>query len=251
MTIELLEALEARSGIVCAIGAGGKKTTLYAIARCYPGRVAVTATVHNPYFPDDLEATEVIDREEFLPARLAALGDTQRIAYACPGTREGRNAGVDPVLIRRIHEAQGFDLTLVKADGARMRWIKVPKQGEPVLPPGTDTVLVMVSARALGEVLSDRTAHRPGRIAAVTGARIGAPFSPLHLARLLAHEDGLLAGAGDTRAIPVINMVDDEVRLGLAQDAAEAILAASPRFDRVVLARMRDASKPLVAVVRR
>ncbi len=251
MTTGLIDALEAHSGIVCAIGAGGKKTLLYTLARVHPGRVAVTATVHNPFFPESLEATEVVDRAEALEARLEALGDTRLVAYACVGRKAGRNAGVDPSLIRRFHDSRGFDLTLVKADGARMRWLKVPKPGEPVLPPRPDTVLLIVSARALGEPLGDRIAHRAERVAEVTGAGIGSPFSPLHMARLLTHREGLLAGVGDARAIPVINMVDDDLRLDLARQAADAILDASSRFDRVVLARMRDASDPLVAVIRR
>jgi len=251
MTTGLVEALEARSGIVCAIGAGGKKTTLYAIARTHPGRVAITATVYTPYFPQDLGASQVIDREEALPPRLEGLREARRVAYACPGDKPGRHAGVDPALIRSIHDSLGFDLTLVKADGARMRWIKAPKPGEPVLPPGTGTILVVVAARALGEPLGDRTAHRPDWVATITGAKIGMPFSPLHLARLLSHRDGLLAGTGDIRAIPVINMVDDDVRLGLAREAADAILEASSRFDRVVLARMKNPDEPVVAVIRR
>ena len=57
---DLLDVLEAREGIVCAIGAGGKKSTLYALARHHPGKVAITATVYNTFFPADLDAVEVI-----------------------------------------------------------------------------------------------------------------------------------------------------------------------------------------------
>lgn len=251
MTVKLIDALEADSGIVCAIGAGGKKTTLYAIARCHPGRVAITSTVYIPYFPDDMGAAVVVDRETALQGRLEALRTSPRVAYACPGTKSGRHAGVDPALILRFHDALRFDLTLVKADGARMRWIKAPKPGEPVLPRGTSTVLVVVSARALGQPLGNRTAQRPERIAAMTGADVGAPFTPLHMARLLTHDEGLMAGAGNARAIPVINMVDDQASLGLARKVAELALDASPRLDRVVLSRMDHSSDPIVAVVRR
>jgi probable selenium-dependent hydroxylase accessory protein YqeC len=251
MTVKLIDALEAESGIVCAIGAGGKKTTLYAIARHHPGRVAITSTVYIPYFPDDIDAAVVVDREAALQTRLEALGTTPRVAYACPGTKSGRHAGVDPALIRRVHDCLRFDLTLVKADGARMRWIKAPKPGEPVLPPGTSIVLVVVSARALGQPLGNRTAQRPDRIAAITGAEIGAPFTPLHMARLLTHEEGLLAGTGNARTIPVVNMVDDEASLGLARKVAETVLDVSPRLDRVVLSRMDHSSDPVVAIIRR
>jgi probable selenium-dependent hydroxylase accessory protein YqeC len=132
-----------------------------------------------------------------------------------------------------------------------MRWIKAPKPGEPVLPPGTSIVLVVVSARALGQPLGNRTAQRPDRIAAITGAEIGAPFTPLHMARLLTHEEGLLAGTGNARTIPVVNMVDDEASLGLARKVAETVLDVSPRLDRVVLSRMDHSSDPVVAIIRR
>ena len=50
MTI-LLRALGIEQGIIAAIGAGGKKSLLYAIAAEVPGRVAWTSTVHTPTPP--------------------------------------------------------------------------------------------------------------------------------------------------------------------------------------------------------
>ncbi len=248
---DLLDILEAHSGIVCAIGAGGKKTALYAIAARHPGRVALTATVFTPFFPEDLDADEVIAENDALFTRLEALRGSKRVAYASPGSKAGRHGGVDAELVRRIHEDMNFDLTLVKADGARMRWIKAPEAGEPVLPPDTDTVLVMVSARALGEPLGERIAHRPEKVSAITGAPLGEPFGPEHMARLLTHPDGLMAGTGETALIPVINMVDDEDRRQLATRTAEIALERSSRFERVVLAQMRDRRTPVVAILDR
>jgi hypothetical protein len=50
--------------------------------------------------------------------------------------------------------------------------------------------------------------------------------------------------------VPVINMVDDGARLGLARQAAREALALTRRFDRVVLAAM-TAAEPIVEVVAR
>jgi hypothetical protein len=50
--------------------------------------------------------------------------------------------------------------------------------------------------------------------------------------------------------VPVINMVDDPERLRLATETAQRALALTARFDRVVLARLKD-SEPVVAVVER
>jgi len=51
--------------------------------------------------------------------------------------------------------------------------------------------------------------------------------------------------------VPLINMVDDDAREVLARRAAEVALGLSDRFDRVILACLARADRPLVAVVRR
>jgi probable selenium-dependent hydroxylase accessory protein YqeC len=249
---DLLELFGADRGIVCAIGAGGKKSTLYRIAEAHDGPWALTATVFTTTFPEMLNLTAVVqDADSLAGAVLAAAAKHRRLGYARPSDKPGRYAGVDPDLIREIHHQAGLALTLVKADGARMRWLKAPKEGEPVLPAGCTTVIPVLSARALGEPLSPRTAHRPERVAAVAGVHEGDIVTPAHLARLLIADAGLLQGVGDQQVVPVINMVDDDAREALARQAAIAALEQSDRFDRVVLACMRRAGNPVVAVVGR
>jgi probable selenium-dependent hydroxylase accessory protein YqeC len=248
---DLVDLLQARSGIVCAIGAGGKKTTLYALTRRHPGRLALTTTVQNTFFPDDLPVETVLDDAGSLARRVAALPRTAGVAYACRGRKSGRHAGVEPAEIERIHRECGFDVTLVKADGARMRWIKSPKAGEPIMPASTGTALVIVSVRALGEPLTDRIAHRPERVAAVSGCALEETFTPAHLGALLCSEEGLLRGTAGMAVVPIINMVDDATRRELAEEAAHAALASTRRFDRVILASMRNAAEPVVAVIER
>lgn len=248
---DLVELLQARSGIVCAIGAGGKKTTLYALTRRHPGRLGLTTTVQNTFFPDDLPVESVIDSADSLARRVGAVPRTRSVAYACVGQKPGRHAGLDPAEIERIHGDCGFDVTLVKADGARMRWIKSPRPGEPIMPASTTTALVIVSARALGEPLTDRIAHRPERVSAVSGCPQGEAFTPAHMGALLGSDEGLLSGTTGMNIVPVINMVDDEDRLGPAEEAARMALASTSRFDRIILASMRKVDDPVVAVIER
>lgn len=247
----LLDALQARRGLVCFVGAGGKKTTFYRLAAEHPGRVGITATVHIPFFPKSVQAHPIIaDEEALLPALLEASSRHEKVIFACPSDKHGRYAGIATSLVSATHARTGFDVTLVKADGARSRWIKAPNESEPRIPPDADTVVCVVSAQAIGQPLSDRIAHRVERIEAICGARAGEPIGAQHVARLLASEEGGLRGVGEARVIPVINMVDDEERRGLARRAAEHALAATERFDRVVLTSMRRDS-PVVEVVRR
>ena len=248
---ELLDLLEARSGLICAIGAGGKKSTLYRLAGLHQGRVGLTSTVLVPPFRKDLGAYMVIEAEDkLLPAVRQAAATHCRVAYALPSEKRGRYAGVSPALIREIHGQAGFDATFVKADGARARWVKAPADDEPQIPEHVDTVIPLVSARAIGQPLSERIAHRIDIIEVVAGLRRGETLQPVHIARLLASEQGLLKGVGTARVVPVINMVDDPQHEALALAAAQVALALTPRFDRVVLASMRRADA-VVRVIRR
>lgn len=248
---ELLDLFQARRGVICAVGAGGKKSTLYNLMARHPGRVALTATVFTAHFPEHLGLTSVIAEESQLPARLARLTETDRIGFAAPSGKPGRYSGIAPELVSRLHADTGRQATFVKADGARMRWIKAPKEGEPVLPPDCTTLICVLSARALGRPLSDEIAHRLEQIGAVTGLQAGEVVEPQHLASLVVSDAGLLKDSADRMVVPVINMVDDARKEDLAREAARIALTETSRFDRVILASMRTTDQPVVAVVER
>src|SRR5690606_17891875 len=137
------------------------------------------------------------------------------------------------------HARGGFDLTLVKADGARMRRIKCPAEHEPSLPPGTSTTLLILSALALGRPLSDKIAHRPERVAAVTGRALGEPITAADLAAIFSRPQGLLQGTEGSRVIPVLNMVDTPELEQAGREVARLTLEASSRFDRFVMTSNR------------
>ena len=249
MSEDLLTTLEAHLGLVCLTGAGGKKTALYHLAAAHQGRVGVTSTVYIPPFPRKLDVATVIVEESALISEVSEAAAGERVvAFAQPSEKHGRLAGVKPELVTQIHDRAGFDVTFVKADGARSRWIKAPGSDEPQIPEGASTVIPIVSARVMGEPLSDKIAHRADRLSAVTGATAGTIIEPLHIARLLSDEEGALKGVVDAVVVPLINMADNEHYTALAREAAKQALALTKRFDRVVIAAMRR-SEPLVEVV--
>ncbi len=246
---ELLDLLAARAGTVCTVGAGGKKTTLYHLAQIHPGRVGITSTVPIAHFPERLNAKVVIaGADELAAAAVEAAGQHRLVAFALPEVRKARFGGVDPQTIAEISRAAVFDVMLIKCDGARMRWIKAPQEGEPVFPDDITTVIPIVSARAIGEPLTETIAHRLSQVESVAGARYGEPVTPQHIARLLAHERGALKDVRDATVVPVINMVDSKERETQAVEAAESALELSDRFDRVVLTSHLTPGR-LVAIV--
>ncbi|UCC85370.1 MAG: putative selenium-dependent hydroxylase accessory protein YqeC [Gemmatimonadota bacterium] len=249
MVSELLDLLAARSGTVCVVGAGGKKTTLYHLALMHPGRVGLTCTVPNTHFPDALGACVVVaEAAELVRAVALAAAAHRLVAFAQPSEKTGRYGGLAPELIAEIQSATGFDVLLVKCDGARMRWIKAPQNEEPLIPETANTVIPIVSAKAFGEPLTETVAHRLSRVETVTGAGYGEAITPQHVARLLAHQEGALKNTGSATVVPIINMVDNSELEAVAREAARAALGLTDRFDRIVLTSHLQTAR-LVGVV--
>lgn len=247
----LVRALGVEGGVLCAVGAGGKKTLLYRLAREAPGRVALTATVHTPPFGRHLDASAVdADPLPRLRARLDAEPGARVWGVARPSEKTNRWAGLRPDEVDALAEMRAFDWILVKADGARFRWIKAPAEDEPAVPASAALVLPVASARAIGRPLDDKVAHRPDAFARLTGAAVGRPIEPRHVAALLAHPEGALKNAGAAGVLPILNMVDDAETEAAAREAAEEALRLTGRFDRVLLACL-TAEDPVVAAVTR
>lgn len=246
--MELLDLFKARQGIVCFVGAGGKKTTMFRLAAEHAGRVGITTTAHIEYFPRRLAATCYVEAEAALLQSVSNDHQSRMIAFATPSDRTGRHAGIGLETVKAFQQQGRFDLLLVKSDGARGRLIKAPKEDEPPLPAEVDTVVPVVSAKVLGRPLNDKVAHRVDRLAAITGAEPEAELAPVHMARLLASGEGALKNTGNARVVPIINMVDSNHLIELARQAAEQALALTDRFDEVVLARMRE-DDPIVEIV--
>lgn len=250
MSLNLLEAFNAQSGIVCCVGAGGKKTTMFQLAGAHPGRVGITATAHIEYFPKSLKATNYIAAEDELFDAVVNDKESQAIAFAQPSQRFGRRAGVSPDSIQKFKDAGNFDLMVIKSDGARSRFIKAPAEHEPPIPDCADTVIPVVSAKVIGLNLTGDIAHRVELLSKITGLEENNEIKPEHIARLFSSTEGSLKNTGAAKVIPLINMVDDSELEKVAREAAKQALQMTDRFDSVVLAAMKK-DQPIVDVITR
>jgi len=246
--MDIVDALAARDGTTCVVGAGGKKTAMATLAARLDGPV-VTATVRIPIFDDWVARVAVTD--DPVGAVTGADVDDFPLGVVPERERTDRYRGYDPETVDTLADA-GHPV-LVKADGARMREFKAPNENEPQLPATADTVVPVASAHVVGDPLDDETVHRVDRVAALTGLDPGDPIGPEDVARVLASPEGGRKGVPDgATAVPLVNKVDDDHLEGTAREIAEAVLALTDENEvpRVVLAELR-ADDPLVAVVER
>ncbi|HIF51578.1 MAG TPA: putative selenium-dependent hydroxylase accessory protein YqeC [Thiotrichaceae bacterium] len=250
MATEILEIFNAENGIVSCVGAGGKKTTMFRLAEAHSGRVGITATAHIEYFPKSLKSTNYIADESELFDAIRNDKNSKSIAFAKPSERFGRRAGVSQNSIQIFKDIGNFDLLVIKADGARGRFIKAPAEHEPAIVSCSNTVIPILSSKVIGLPLTDEIAHRVDQISKVTGLKEGEIIKPIHVARLLSSSEGSLKNTGTAKVIPLINMVDDGELEKLAREAAKLALQMTNKFDIVVLASMKK-DQPIVDVITR
>ncbi|WP_128905067.1 selenium cofactor biosynthesis protein YqeC [Halorubrum amylolyticum] len=247
---DVVDALDAAAGTTCLVGAGGKKTTLYALAGRLD-RAVLTATVRIPIFDREVAAVRVTAEPAAALTEIAARGGAESEGDAEPTEdpepfplglvpereRDDRYRGYDPAAVDDIGAAHDGPV-LVKADGARTRLLKAPNEREPQVPAGADRVVPVASVGAVGEPLTAETVHRPERVAAITDAAVGDEITPELIGRVLAHERGGLKGVPEgATAIPLVNAVDDADDEAAARQIARVVHERAD-VPRVVLARM-------------
>ncbi|QKY17779.1 selenium cofactor biosynthesis protein YqeC [Halorubrum sp. CBA1229] len=242
--MDLTTALDARDATVCVVGAGGKKSVLFALADRLD-RAVVTATVRIPIFDDRVAAVRVTG--DPVAAVGEAAGNDWPLGLVPERDRSDRYLGYDAETVAEIADvAPGA--TLVKADGARLREFKAPGDREPQIPATADVVVPIASAHVVGEPLSADLVHRPERVAAITGRALGDEIRPADVAAVLASDAGGLKGVPDgATAVPVVNKVDDEADAAAARAVAEGVLDHA-NVPRVLLTRL-IADDPIVEVV--
>ncbi len=141
-------------------------------------------------------------------------------------------------LYQSISKLQSPVSLIVEADGARGLLLKAPADYEPAIPACVTTVCVVASLDCLGQPLDERVAHRPQRIAALTGARIGEPITPQLVADVLAHPRGGLKGIPPAaRRVAVLTQRDGQAAHSGAADIIAGLRARG--YDRAVMLSTR------------
>jgi molybdenum cofactor cytidylyltransferase len=209
------------------VGAGGKTTALFQLARQLPPPVIVTATTHlatsQLFLADQHRVARTLEDifrlEKELPFGVMAL--TGEVA------QPGRTSGLD---IKLLEAVRSFAAThkiplLIEADGSRQKPVKAPAEHEPAIPAFVDQVLVVAGLSALGKPLTEEWVHRPERFAALAGLEPGKEITAQSLARVLLHANGGLKNIPDgSRRVVVLNQADSQ---GL-RDAARQL--AGPQW---------------------
>ncbi|MCD6567868.1 MAG: putative selenium-dependent hydroxylase accessory protein YqeC [Dehalococcoidia bacterium] len=257
--MKLKEALNVgQSEVISAVGAGGKTTLMFSLARelASEGRTVVTTTTSRIHESEPaLHGSPSLVLEERKEGFIKLLQQTFEkdkqvtvVSKKLPSLEKLQ--GIAPELVDKLANLGQISCIIVEADGAAHRSLKAPNSTEPVIPQSTTLVISIVGIDALGCHLNEEKVFRPHIVSRLIGLELGEIITADAIATLITHPEGITRGSPPgARIIPFINEMDLEDDLSQGRRLSLKILERKhPQIERVILGQAQ-ASEPVVEIV--
>lgn len=213
------------SACLALVGAGGKTTAIFQLARELPPLVIVTATTHLHVDQINLADSHWIVQE---PSDLGDLEKNLRGVMLVTGPVIGeRTTGLNKRLLFRLRTIcmQRSLPMLIEADGSRQHPLKAPAIHEPPIPDFVETVVVVAGLSGLGRPLTGEIVHRPEIFARLSGLAPAETITPEALRQVLSHPAGGLKNIPEqARRIVLLNQADTPELQVQAKSLADNLL---------------------------
>ncbi len=226
---------------IAFIGAGGKTTAMFELARQLPHPVIVTTTTH--LGKNQLEVADIhfeIDSPDQIESALQKLAGVN--VFTGPSLDPTRASALQSECFERLWQA-AYRLSisiLVEADGARGLPLKAPADHEPVVPDWIETTVVVAGLSAIGKPLSSEFVHRPEIYGEIGHIQINDTITNQTVASVLLSEYGGLKGipAGSQR-VALLNQADSEDLQSRGYSIAEQLLGP---YSKVLVSSLKPPS---------
>jgi molybdenum cofactor cytidylyltransferase len=224
---------------VAFIGAGGKTTAMFQLARQLPGPVIVTATSHLGVWQTELADRHIITAT---PEPIEQLEHGLSGVLLITGEIDGdRTKPIANLLLEWLHQFCNHHSIplLIEADGSRQKPLKAWAEHEPAIPAFVRHVVQVIGLSSIGKPLSDEHVHRPEIVSRVTGLPPGQVITADVLTRLLVHQDtGLKKIPSHASRVVLLNQADTPELQSIARGMTGSLLA---RYGSVIIAKLTDA----------
>ena len=184
-----------RGDSLAFVGAGGKTTAMFALARELEPPVILTTTTHLGSWQAPLADEHLIIRST-KDVNSINVESRQVLLITGPQGSDSRLAALndDILLSLKAYCQQEMIPLLIEADGAQQRSLKAPEKYEPVIPKWVDHVVVLAGLAGLGQPLRDEFVHRPKLFSKLTSLPLGSTIKVEHLIKMLGAKKGGLQG---------------------------------------------------------
>ena len=177
---------------LAAVGAGGKTSFLFALAREIPGKCIITTTTHISIEQSNRGDIRLLSNDLNLYKKIIAAPENATIIIV--GTQQGRERvnGPDQAILAQLHtlcEQENLSL-LVEADGSKKLPLKAFANHEPAVPEWIDIIVHIIGWNSIGKQVDDTNIFRVDRYCELTNQKKGDIINFSSIANLLLHEKG-------------------------------------------------------------
>jgi len=244
MTLTLREGLDLTTGgVVCFVGAGGKTSLMFRLARelSAGGDSVLTTTTTKIKMPDPAE-TQAVVISPAAEAIICRARQFRKKSFHFTAAAEElaslhKLKGYAPEFIDDLWKRRLFRWILVEADGAAGKSLKAPAGHEPVIPACTGWVVGLAGLDAAGKALDEHSVFRPEIFAQLTGLAAGQTVSPAAIAASLTHAAGIFKGSpGAAGRYIFLNKAESADCIHAGRQIAEIIKKTNPaRIKRILM----------------
>jgi molybdenum cofactor cytidylyltransferase len=237
MSLSLARALRMEpASCVAFIGAGGKTTAMFKLARELRPKAIVTATTHLGTGQMLLADRHIATGADFLES----IDGFQGMLLVTGEPDGDRTKPVSAELLRWLHRYcrnQSIPL-LIEADGSRQKPLKAWAEHEPPIPAFADLVVHVTGLSGLGRPLTEEYVHRAEKFAELSGLHIGEAIPLEAIARVLTHPQGGLKNIpAMVRRVILLNQADTAD----LQSAAHALTSSLlPTYQAVLISSLAN-----------
>jgi len=241
--------LSGNGGVISLVGAGGKTSLMFRIARevSNAGESVLTTTTTRIMWPDKKQSSEIFlaaTPKLVLEKASVLMKNNLHLTAASARVADGEKlVGFESAAIDELQRSGRFRWIVVEADGAANKWIKVPAAHEPVIPKCTDRLIGVVGLKAVGKPLTAQWVFRPEHYSKLTGLEPGMPVTVESVATSILDPEGILKGAPPqaTRYI-FLNLAGDMRLLERGRQLARRLCRHGRRSNlkRVIIGHARD-----------
>jgi len=239
-----------RGDVIALTGAGGKTSTLVALAHELADegwRVLTTTTTR--ISEDELRLMPHAIKPEAGAEAISDALENHPFTFIYSGVRGGKAYGLNSV--SWLLDSVDADALIIEADGARRMPFKAPYPHEPVIPPETSLAIPIASITALGQPLDDEHVYNAQAMIDKFGFYPGCAIKSPWIAQVMRDEDmGLKDVPARARVVAWLNGTPCAGYLRARARLIARLMIKSPRLYGAALGSTR-AGDPVCEIQRR
>jgi len=228
-----------RDSQIAFVGAGGKTTAIFKLARQLQPPVFITTTTHLACSQASIADKHVEWIKRGISPDFNTLLKSGIVLITSGPGEENRLKGLSNPVLSELHQ---FCLNhriplLIEADGARQLSLKVPAEYEPAIPEFANHTVVLAGLSAIGKPLSSNTVHRSEKYSKITGKHSGEIIQSEDFAAILRHPEGGLKNVPiSSRKTLILNQAENIDPVSIIRPVIQNSI---DYFDSVIVAELQ------------